>query len=179
VPYPPEHYVTLPFTRGLQGPMDFTPVTFGGVRLNSDGHELALGVIYESGIQHFADSPERYAAYPLAEQLLRVVPVAWDETRLLDGDPGRRVTLARRGGTDWFLGNANAGPAGSTATPLRFLGAGEWLVDVYQDNPDGKQLTFVTRRVTAADTLTVPVAANGGFAAHACPAAAGRTTCAP
>ncbi|WP_242581162.1 glycoside hydrolase family 97 catalytic domain-containing protein [Amycolatopsis sp. 195334CR] len=60
---------------------DFTPVTFSGVRPNSDAGELALAVVYESGVQHFADSPANYAKQPLAEQLLRVVPTVWDETR--------------------------------------------------------------------------------------------------
>ncbi len=178
VPYPPEHYVTLPFTRNLQGPMDFTPVTFSGVRLNSDGHELALGVVYESGIQHLSDMPENYARYPLAERLMRVLPAAWDETELLAGDPGTLAVLARRHGTDWFVGAITAGPAQTLTSSLSFLGPGEWLAEIYQDGPDGKQLALTTRRVTSGDTLAVPVAVNGGYTAHLCPATPDRTSCA-
>jgi alpha-glucosidase len=178
VPYPPEHYVTLPFTRNLQGPMDFTPVTFSGVRLNSDGHELALGVVYESGIQHLSDMPENYARYPLAERLMRVLPAAWDETELLAGDPGKLAVLARRHGTDWFVGAITAGPSQTLAAPLSFLGPGEWIAEIYQDGPDGKNLVLASRRVTSGDTLTVPVAVNGGYTAHLCPATPGRASCA-
>ncbi len=177
VPYPPEHYATLPFTRNLQGPMDFTPVTFSGVRLNSAGHELALGIVYESGIQHLSDMPENYARYPLAERLLRSLPAAWDETELLAGDPGRLAVLARKRDADWFVGAITAGPAQTLTTPLDFLGAGEWLAEVYQDGPDGAQLVLTTQRVSSGDTLIVPVARHGGYSAHLCPAAPGRTSC--
>ena len=177
VPYPASHYTTLPFTRNLAGPMDFTPVTFSGVRPTSDAHELALGVIYESGIQHFADSPERYAAYPLAERLLRVVPVVWDDTRLLSGLPGDHVVLARRSGDDWFVGAGTAGPARTLDTPLDFLPAGDWLVDLYHDG-DGRALTLTTRTVSNTGRLTQPVAADGGFVAHLCRALPARTSCA-
>jgi alpha-glucosidase len=177
VPYPPEHYVTLPFTRNLQGPMDFTPVTFSGVRLNSDAHELALGVVYESGIQHLADMPANYARYPLAERLMQVLPSAWDETELLAGDPGRLAVLARRHGTDWFVGAITAGPAQTLTTPLAFLPAGEWIAEVYQDGPGGKQLVLQTYRVFRSGSLAAPVAVNGGYSAHLCPATPGRTTC--
>ncbi|HEU4424379.1 MAG TPA: glycoside hydrolase family 97 catalytic domain-containing protein [Pilimelia sp.] len=177
VPYPASHYVTVPFTRNLAGPMDWTPVTFSGVRPTSDAHELALSVIYESGLQHWADSPETYAAYPLAERLLRVVPVAWDDTRLLSGQPGDHVVLARRSGDDWFVGAGTAGPARTVEVPLSFLPAGDWLADVYHDGEAGA-LTLTTRTVDRAGRLAQAVANDGGFAAHLCPARPGRTTCA-
>jgi hypothetical protein len=177
VPFPIEHYLTLPFTRNLQGSMDFTPVTFTGVRPTSDGHELALAVLYESGIQHFADRIDVYAAYPLAERFLRVVPAAWDETKLLAGEPGKLAVLARRHGQDWFVGAGTAGPATTAAAPLHFLPAGDWIADIYSDGADGK-LALRSTPVTRADTLTVPVAVNGGFAVQLCPARPGSTTCA-
>ena len=94
---------------------------------------------------------------------------------VLTVDPGRRAVLARRHGTDWFIGATTAGPAGTTSAPLGFLPPGEWLAELYQDGPDGK-LALTSRQVTRADTITVPTAANGGFTAHLCPARAG--TCA-
>ncbi|WP_020668245.1 glycoside hydrolase family 97 protein [Amycolatopsis nigrescens] len=168
-PFPIEHYLTLPFTRNLTGPMDFTPVTFSGVRPNSDAAELALSVVYESGAQHFADSPATYARYPLAEQLLRAVPTVWDETKLLDGDPGRLAVLARRSGSDWYVGAITAGEAGQVRTGLGFLPAGAWNAELYTDGADGK-LTFSTQRVDSGSTLTVPVTRNGGFSLRITPA---------
>jgi len=177
VPYPSSHYVTMPFTRNLAGPMDWTPVTFSGVRPTSDAHELALSVIYESGIQHFSDSPEAYARYPLAERLLRVVPVVWDDTRLLSGQPGDHVVLARRSGEDWFVGAGTAGQARTLDVPLDFLDRGDWIVDVYHDG-EGGALTLTTRAATGSGRLVQAVAKDGGFTAHLCPARPGRTTCA-
>ena len=84
-------------------------------------HELALSVVFASGLQHFADSPEAYAAQPLAERWLRDVPVAWDETRLLGGHPGRSATIARRAGERWYVGAIRAGAGGTVELPLGFL----------------------------------------------------------
>jgi alpha-glucosidase len=175
-PYPVTHYTTLPFTRNLAGSMDFTPVTFSAVRSISDGAELALSVVFESGVQNFADSIDTYAAYPLAERFLRAVPSAWDDTRLISGDPESHVVLARKRGTDWFAGAVMAGPARTVTVPLGFLGGTTWLAEIYQDGADGR-LGYRSERVGPADTLSVPVADHGGFAVRFCPAPAGATGC--
>lgn len=175
-PFPIEHYLTLPFTRNLTGPMDFTPVTFSGVRPNSDAAELALSVLYESGVQHFADKISSYEAYPVAEQFLRAVPAAWDETRLVAGDPGKLAVLARRSGSTWFLGAGTAGDPHDLSIGTGFLGSGSWLVELYHDSPAGK-ITFDTKRVVAGDSLTVPVGRNGGYAARLCQVPQTATAC--
>ncbi|MFD5749196.1 glycoside hydrolase family 97 catalytic domain-containing protein [Streptomyces sp. NPDC127033] len=175
-PFPAAHYTTLPFTRNLIGPMDFTPVTFTGVRPTSDAAELALSVVYESGVQHFADSVESYEEKPLARRFLRGVPTVWDDTRLVDGAPGDRAVLARAAGGEWFMGAITSGGARSLDEPLRFLGPGSWLVDLYTDAPGGG-LAVETRKVTAGSRLTVDVPGNGGFAARICRAEAGRADC--
>ncbi|OLB64344.1 MAG: alpha-glucosidase [Actinobacteria bacterium 13_2_20CM_2_72_6] len=164
VPYPTSHYTTLPFTRNAVGPMDFTPVTFSGVRLNSDAAELALGIIYENGIQHFSDSPASYDAHPLAERLLKDVPSTWDDTKLLDGLPGDRVVLARQHGNDWFVGAMVSGPARTLSIPLSFLGGGAWTAELYHDGVDNRTMVLDTSTVTAGGTLSVPVLQDGGFA---------------
>ncbi|MCO1578324.1 glycoside hydrolase family 97 protein [Crossiella sp. SN42] len=161
-PFPIEHYLTLPFTRNLTGSMDFTPVTFSGVRPNSDAGELALSVLYESGVQHFADSPESYAKQPLAEELLRAVPAVWDETKLLAGDPGKHAVIARRGGAEWYVGAALAGEGRNLDAALSFLPAGAWTADIYADGPEGK-IVRTSQRVNRDSTLSVPVARNGGY----------------
>ncbi|MFE0025395.1 glycoside hydrolase family 97 catalytic domain-containing protein [Amycolatopsis sp. NPDC059021] len=175
-PFPIEHYVTLPFTRNLTGSMDFTPVTFSGVRPNSEGGELALAVVYESGVQHFADSVESYQARPVAERLLSHVPTVWDETRLLAGDPGKLAVFARRSGAKWYVGAITAGSATQLDTPLTFLPPGDWLAEIYGDGADGK-LVQTTQRVTPGSALSVPVAANGGYSARFCQAPPGATSC--
>jgi alpha-glucosidase len=160
-PFPATHYTDLPFTRNLAGSMDYTPVTFSAKRTNTDAAELAQSVVFESGLQNFADSVESYDAHPVAERFLRQVPNVWDETRLLAGNPDSIVELARRNGTDWFVGTITAGSGRTVTTALGFLGAGAWSADVYSDGPGG--LTVRTQQVTSAGTLTVTVPTNGGF----------------
>jgi hypothetical protein len=108
----PTHNATLPFTRNAIGSMDYTPVTFSADRREvSAGHELALSVVYESGLQHPADSVESYSGRGVAEAFLERVPTAWDQTELVSGFPGREATFARRSGDEWFVGSIVAGAA--------------------------------------------------------------------
>ncbi len=177
LPFPVTYYTTLPFARNLAGSMDFTPVTFTAVRPTSDAAELALSVLFESGLQNLADSIESYQAHPLALRFLRQVPAAWDETRLLSGNPDSHVVLARRHGTGWFVGAIFDGPARTTTTRLSFLPAGDWLADIYADGAD-RQTTLRTQRVTNAGSLSISVPGfGGGFSVQLCPAVAGATSC--
>jgi alpha-glucosidase len=170
-PATPEQNTTLPFTRGAIGPMDYTPVTFSvPARRTSLAHELALSVVFASGLQHFADSPEAYAAQPIAEDWLRDVPVAWDDTRLLGGYPGRSATVARRAGERWYVGAIRAGAGGTVELPLRFLTPGRtYAAEVVEDAPGGG-LAARAQPVTAADTLRLTTGANGGYAVRLAPA---------
>ena len=162
-PLPAAHDVDLVFTRNAIGSMDYTPVTFSAARTTTAGHQLALAVAFESGLQHLADAPESYAARPAAGAALRDLPVAWDDTRLLGGAPGEHATLARRRGRDWWIGSLQAGAAAVREVPLRFLAAGRAYDATITADDGADGLAVRTQAVTAADTLTVPVAADGGF----------------
>jgi alpha-glucosidase len=96
---------------------------------------------------------------PAADHVLRALPVAWDDTRLLDGAPDSHATLARRAGAEWWLASVHAG----AAVGLAFLEPGRSYraTITADDGADGPAVSAQT--VTAADTLTVPVAADGGF----------------
>ncbi|MEV2216085.1 glycoside hydrolase family 97 catalytic domain-containing protein [Streptomyces sp. NPDC050997] len=170
------HLTTLPFTRNVIGSMDFTPGAFQrvGLRPNSDAAEVGLTVVYESGLQMFAGTPESYDDRPLARDFFDQVPAAWDDTRLLAGLPGQESVLARRSGDRWFLGGVYAGAAHTAGVPLS-VGAGRWLVETIRDGADG--LVQDRRVVRGGDTLSVDVVANGGFAGIACPWRPGVTTC--
>jgi hypothetical protein len=174
-PFPANYYTALPFTRNLAGSMDYTPVTFSALRTNTDAAELAQAVVFESGLQNYADSIASYNAHPAAQRLLRLVPNTWDDTRLLSGDPDTHVVLARRNGANWYVGAIFAGSARTFSTSLSFLGSGTWLADVYADGSKG--LTVTTQRVTSASMLTQTVRTNGGFSVVLCPARAGATNC--
>ena len=105
------HNATLPFTRNVIGPMDYTPCAFSDSQhphITTNAHELALTVLYESGLLHLADKPESYYAQPKAVQdFFSTLPVVWDETRLLSGYPGQNVTIARRHGDTWYVAGIN------------------------------------------------------------------------
>lgn len=170
------HLTTLPFTRNVIGSMDFTPGGFQrvGLRPNSDAAEVGLTVAYESGLQMFAGTPQSYDDRPLAREFLDQVPAAWDDTRLLAGQPGQEAVLARRSGDRWFVGGVYAGAARTARVPLS-LGPGRWLVETVRDGADG--LVRDRQVLRGGDTLVVEVVGNGGFAALACPWRPDVTTC--
>ena len=105
------HNATLPFTRNIIGPMDYTPCAFSDSQhphITSDAHELALTVLYESALQHLADSPESYLAQPQQVQdFFGQLPTVWDETRFVSGYPGESVVMARRNGSTWYVAGIN------------------------------------------------------------------------
>ena len=105
------HNATLPFTRNVVGPMDYTPCAFSNSQhphITTNAHELALTVLFESGLQHLADRPESFLAQPEeVKQFLGKLPAAWDETKLIAGYPGQNVVLARRSGNTWYVAGIN------------------------------------------------------------------------
>ncbi|MGD0339143.1 MAG: glycoside hydrolase family 97 catalytic domain-containing protein [Bacteroidota bacterium] len=106
------HCTVIPFTRNLFDPMDFTPVCFSEVpnirRRTTNGFELALSVLFFSGVQHFAEVPEGIAKVPAEiRQILKDVPVAWDESKFIDGYPGKYVVIARRKENVWYIAGIN------------------------------------------------------------------------
>lgn len=172
VPAPtPEHETILAFTRAVAGPTDATPVTFTVPgRVTSDAFELALPIVWPTGLLHPADSVAAYEARPQATAVLDRMPVTWDASLLLDGFPGRRATFARRHGATWWLGSITAGPASRLDVPLDFLKArnGRYRATITQDAP-GPDVASVRRVVTAADRLDLPVEADGGVVARFVP----------
>jgi hypothetical protein len=105
------HNATLPFTRNVIGPMDYTPCAFSDSQhphITSHAHELALTVLYESALQHLADRPESFLAQPQqVKDFLSDLPSVWDETKLLGGYPGEYAAMARRSGDTWYVAVIN------------------------------------------------------------------------
>ncbi len=105
------HNATLPFTRNVIGPMDYTPGTFTDSQhphITTNAHELALPILFESGCQHMPDRPDTYRNLPKKiKQLLSELPSTWDDTKLLAGDVGKYVVLARRKGNNWYIAGIN------------------------------------------------------------------------
>ncbi len=164
--YAPTQNTILPFTRNVVGPMDFTPVTLSNSTypaLTTPAHELALPVVFESGLLHLADRPEAYRALrPEAIQYLKDVPVGWDETRLVDGYPGDYVILARRSGDTWYLAGIHQAETDKTyEVALDFLPEGTHTLSLLEDEAD--ELAFREETVARDQPLSVTLAPYGGF----------------
>ena len=158
----------LPYTRNVIGPMDYTPVAFTNSQhphTTTYAHELALSVAFESGIQHWADRPEGFYALPYEAQLhMKNVPVAWDETRFLDGYPGKAFVVARRKGEAWYVSCINGEKkTRQQEIVLDFLPAGQFLLTSIADGDDESSFSITHRLVTAADRLTLSCLSQGGF----------------
>jgi alpha-glucosidase len=139
----------LPFTRNAVGPMDFTPVTFSDAKYphqTTNAHELALSVVFETPIQHFADSVDSYRSMPDAvKTFLKAVPTAWDETRVLSGEPGQTLVIARRAGDVWYIGAINGtSEAQAISLPTDFIGGLSWKGTFIQDGETPRTFVFAS-----------------------------------
>ncbi len=162
------HCAMLPFTRNLFDPMDFTPMCLYKIpriqRKTTNGFELALPVIFTSGIQHFAATPKGMSHVPgYVKDFLRKVPVHWDDTRFVAGYPGKLVVLARRSGRLWYLAGINGEDTPKKITmnlPFLQTGAHGMLIT------DGKApFSFSEKNVALADDhkMNIRLKGNGGF----------------
>jgi alpha-glucosidase len=164
----PAHNATLPFTRMLAGPMDYTPGAFGNtdlknfiprqfepMGLNTRAQELALYVIFESELEMVSDYPERYAGQKEFAFLKRV-PCTWDEVHAIGGEPMQWISLARRSGRDWYVGSLTNWDQRDIQVPLSFLGPGKYEAEIYADAPDAAtEATHTTLTHQAVDRNTV------------------------
>ena len=162
------HNATLPFTRNVIGPMDYTPCTFTDSQnphITTDCHELALPILFESGLQHMADRPEAYLGLPEpVRNLLSGLPSAWDDTRLLAGYPGESAVIARRSGDTWYIAGINGTEGEITLEPdFSKIGKNVVLSTLITDNGDKPGLGFNIQNNVKAGKLTLP--ARGGFVA--------------
>jgi alpha-glucosidase len=177
----PEHAVTLPFTRMLAGPLDYTPGSFHNatrdqfkprtIEPSSQGtraQQLAMYVVYEMPLAMLADYPEAYEGQPEFE-FIEKVPTVWDDTKVLNGEPAQYVTIARQHGDAWYIGSMTNWDARDLEIPLSFLGQGKYQAHIFADGPDAdKTPTSVSvskKIVSGSDTLKVHLAPGGGWAA--------------
>ncbi len=177
---PPEHEANLVFTRMLEGPMDFTPgmLSLKG-QADSDiqstlAKQLALYVVLYSPVVMAADTPETYAKYPGPMQFIRDVPTDWTDTRVVNGEVGDYVTIARkdRRSNDWFLGSITDENPRTLTVALDFLDAGRtYTAQIYRDGPGADYRTdarhsfaIETKQMKKGDLLTLALAPGGGEA---------------
>lgn len=163
----PTHNCTLPFTRNVVGPMDYTPCTFTvrneNPRQTTYAHELALPFIFESGWVCMPDKPQMYLNSP-AKDLLKRIEATWDETVFLDGYPGEYVCLARRKGNTWFISAINASQKRSLKIDLSFIPSSIKNVVIYKDNIKDpiNNISIENIKINKNRTLELYLLPNGG-----------------
>lgn len=163
----PAHATVIPFARNAFDPMDFTPLSLhvipGINRKTTVGHELALPVLFISGIQHYAETPRGMQQVPdYVKEYLRNVPTVWEDTRFVDGFPGEMAIIARRAGDRWYVAGVNGeNVAKKVAVDLSFIGQkkGKLLTD------GKKEGTFQNVAVdpAASNKTEINLKPNGGF----------------
>ena len=179
----PEHTVTLPFTRMLAGPMDFTPgAMLNGTKDNfkvafdrpmSQGtrcHQLAMYVIYESPLQMLCDNPSNYLKEKECLDFLSIVPTVWDTTIVLDAKVADYVLIARRNGEDWYIGGMTDWTSRDLEVDFSFLPKGKYTIEYYKDGINANRYAGDYKKVKAeinsSNKIEIHLAPGGGWAAR-------------
>ncbi len=182
----PDHDVTIPFTRMIAGPMDYTP----GAMVNMDkdnfssnftrpesqgtrAHQIALYIIYESPLQMLSDSPSNYMKEQESTDFIVNIPVVWDDIIGIDGKVGDYLLLARRSGKEWFVGALTDWTSRDMDLDLSFLPAGEYAMDIFQDGINADRYAgdykHLKTKVKSGDKMKIHLAPGGGWAARISP----------
>jgi len=182
----PDHDVTIPFTRMVAGPMDYTP----GAMINMDkanftprftrpesqgtrAHQVALYVIYESPLQMLSDSPSNYMKEQETTDFIVKIPVVWDDIIGIDGKVGDYLLLARRSGKEWFVGAITDWTSRDMDLDLSFLPAGNYSMEIFKDgiNADkyAEDYKHLKTNVKSGDKMKIHLAPGGGWAARISP----------
>ena len=176
----PENSIYLPFIRNAVGGMDFTPgamlsvqphdnrSTFSVAMASSTrAYQMALYVVFESGIQMLADSPTRYLNEPECTEYIASVPVLWDESVVLDAKVGEYVVIARRSGDKWFVGAITNQFGREIDIDLSFLGKGKYTLTSFEDGINADRVAIdYKKRITEVDSqskIHIKMVNNGGW----------------
>lgn len=176
----PENSIYLPFIRNAVGGMDFTPgamlsvqphdnrTTFSVAMASSTrAYQMALYVVFESGIQMLADSPTRYLNEPECTEYIASVPVLWDESVVLDAKVGEYVVIARRSGDKWFVGAITNQFGREIDIDLSFLGEGKYTLTSFEDGINADRVAIdYKKRTTEVDSqskIHIKMVNNGGW----------------
>ncbi len=174
----PDDDINIPFTRLLAGPTDYH---LGGFRampqakfkqlftrphvLATRCHMLAMYVILENHVSMVCDYPEAYEGQK-GFDFIKEIPTVWDETVVPGAEVGQWVSVARRKGTDWYIGTITNGTARTVVIPLSFLAAGNYVANIYKEAPDAadnpNDLIEESKDVTASDKLVINLPSGGG-----------------
>lgn len=165
----PWYNTILPFTRNTVGPMDYTPVAFTDQtypHITTYGHEIALAVVFQSGILHFADRVSAYRELPeFAREYLSEIPVSWNQTKFIEGYPGKYVILAREHEGIWYFGGINGtSDTVSISLQMPFIKQGSYLAEIITDGKKERTFIYYKKPFTIESSLDLALQPYGGFA---------------
>lgn len=160
----------LPFTRNVVGPMDYTPVGFSDLKyphITTNAHELALSLVFNVGILHFADNVKTYRSQPdFIKEFLKTVPVVFDESHFISGEPGKSIVMASRKGKDWYVAGINGEKSiKEISVELPFVSTGEYELSLVADGETAREFKHETKAFTEGEAISVKMLENGGFVA--------------
>jgi len=163
------HCAMLPFTRNAFDPMDFTPMNLTGLtssnctRKTSPAFELALSVLFLSGIQHYAQSPEGMIQVPDdVKSFLKKLPDNWDDVRFLDGYPGKYAVIARRSGDRWYIAGIN-GDKNEKKINLDLTSFKKGKATLFTDGVNSELFSKTELNTAQQKQLDLTLNASGGF----------------
>lgn len=177
----PDYDVTLPFTRMVAGPMDYTPGSMRNsysnevpnnnspVTLGTRAQQLAMFVVFESPLQTLCDAPPVYEKSD-GFDFIKTVPASWDSTIVLDGRIGEYIIIARKSGNDWYIGALTGWQQRDIEIPLSFLDNRSYSADIYSDaentdkNPES--ISHTNLNTDKSKKLNIHLAPAGGAAIH-------------
>ncbi|WP_321438426.1 glycoside hydrolase family 97 catalytic domain-containing protein [uncultured Bacteroides sp.] len=161
------HCCMLPFTRNVVAPMDFTPLCFSEIknikRTTSNAFELALPIIFESGVQHYVETPDGMKNVPeYVRNLLTDIPAAWDDIKFIDGYPGEYVVLARKKGNKWYLAGINGKNTPITLNlDISFMK--QKMVNIISDGHSNRTFSINQISILKNASINIQLNSNGGF----------------
>lgn len=177
----PEHNVTLPFTRMIAGPMDYTPGSMRNANrgdfhisnsnpmsLGTRCHQVAMYVVYDAPLQMLSESPSNYYKEVETIQFLSKMKTVWDQTKVLDAKVGDYIVTARKSGNDWYIGAMTDNDARTLEIDLSFLDSGEYAMEIMQDginvDKNAVDYKYSTQKVNSGSKLVIKMASGGGWA---------------
>lgn len=177
----PEHDLTLPFTRMVAGPMDYTPGGMNNLHkkdykiwfntpatMGTRCHQLGMYVVYESPLQMLADSPSNYYREPECMEFLSKVPVVWDETIVLQAKIGEYIVVAKRSGDKWYIGGLCGEKAASFDVKVDFID-GDRTIKSWEDGPNvekqARDYSVKSKNISKGDIISINMYDGGGYVA--------------
>ena len=162
------HNCTVPFTRNVCGPMDYTPVGYSNANRNTThAHQLALSVVFESGVTHYALSVYHLEGWT-GTGFLRRTKAVYDDMQLLLGSPGKDVAIMRRSGNEYFIGALTVEKQ-QMVLSLSFLPPGYFEAEIYEDDEKDQMLSVHKMEVFRDMELRLSLHSNGGTAIYIVP----------